>query len=292
MTRLTSLLTVAMLMAIAVIAEPVIAVTPPELPRVRVEMPDPSTGAGRTIAVTAGDDLQAAINRAQPGDTISLQAGATFRGNFTLPEKAGEGWITIRTSTPDGAFPAPGQRVSPSHAALMPKLVSAAGPVLVTAPRAHHYRLVGLELHPAAGRFLYNLIELGHRVATQADLPHHIVVDRSYLHGDPLKGTRRGIALNSAHTAVIGSYLSDFKEVGADSQAICGWNGPGPFLIENNYLEGAGENVMFGGADPTFPISCPRISRFAGIIWLSPCVESQWKRTMMAATGASRISSS
>jgi len=38
---------------------------------------------------------------------------------------------------------------------------------------------------------------------------------------------------------------------GADSQAACGWNGPGPFKIVNNYLEGAGENIMFGGATPS-----------------------------------------
>lgn len=50
---------------------------------------------------------------------------------------------------------------------------------------------------------------------------------------------------------MIDSHLSDFKEVGADSQALCGWNGPGPFKIVNNYLEGAGENIMFGGADPS-----------------------------------------
>lgn len=56
--------------------------------------------------------------------------------------------------------------------------------------------------------------------------------------------------MNGRAIAVINSYLSDFKEVGADSQAIAGWNGPGPFAIENNYLEAAGENVMFGGADP------------------------------------------
>ena len=46
-----------------------------------------------------------------------------------------------------------------------------------------------------------------------------------------MKGTRRGIALNSGATAVIDSHLADFKEVGADSQAIAGWNGPGPFKI-------------------------------------------------------------
>ena len=37
---------------------------------------------------------------------------------------------------------------------------------------------------------------------------------------------------------------SDIKAVGQDSQAIAGWNGPGPFIIDNNYLEGAGENIL------------------------------------------------
>jgi hypothetical protein len=77
------------------------------------------------------------------------------------------------------------------------------------------------------------------------------VFDRAYIHGDHKKGGRRGVAMNGRDLAVINSHLSDFKEVGADSQAIAGWNGPGPFTIENNYLEAAGENVMFGGADPS-----------------------------------------
>ena len=46
------------------------------------------------------------------------------------------------------------------------------------------------------------------------------------------------------------SYIADCKGISQDTQAIGGWNGPGPYLIENNYLEAAGENVMFGGADP------------------------------------------
>jgi hypothetical protein len=32
---------------------------------------------------------------------------------------------------------------------------------------------------------------------------------------------------------------------------VCGWNGPGPFHIVNNYIEGGGQNIMFGGADPS-----------------------------------------
>ena len=59
------------------------------------------------------------------------------------------------------------------------------------------------------------------------------------------------IALNGSRLAVIDSYLSEFKDQSQDTQAIMGWNGPGPFKLVNNYLEATGENVMFGGADPS-----------------------------------------
>ena len=61
----------------------------------------------------AGDDLQAALNKAQPGDEIVLQAGSTYTGNFILPVREGSGkWITIRTSNMAG-LPKEGMRVSP-----------------------------------------------------------------------------------------------------------------------------------------------------------------------------------
>src|SRR5690242_1392590 len=74
------------------------AAATPELPRVYLDT-SYVVPTGRTITVNAGSDLQAAINSAQPGDVLSLQAGATFTGNFTLPAKSGQGWIVIRTST-------------------------------------------------------------------------------------------------------------------------------------------------------------------------------------------------
>src|SRR5438105_15414368 len=57
--------------------------------------------------------------------------------------------------------------------------------------------------------------------------------------------------MNGRWVAVLDSYVADFKEQGNDSQALGGWNGLGPFAIGNNYLEAAGENIMFGGADPS-----------------------------------------
>jgi hypothetical protein len=82
-------------------------------------------------------------------------------------------------------------------------------------------------------------------------VPHDIVLSHLYIHGDPRWGQKRGIALNAASVTIRDSYIADCKGVGQDTQAIGGWNGPGPYTIENNYLEAAGENVMFGGADPS-----------------------------------------
>ena len=42
-----------------------------------------------------------------------------------------------------------------------------------------------------------------------------------------------------------------------DSQAIAGWNTPGPITIRNNYLEAAGENILFGGAQINIPNVVP-----------------------------------
>lgn len=46
--------------------------------------------------VSAGGDLQAALDQAQPGDIIELEAGATFTGSFTLRNKTGAGGSNIR----------------------------------------------------------------------------------------------------------------------------------------------------------------------------------------------------
>jgi hypothetical protein len=220
-----------------------------ELPRRSVKV-GPVPEPRQTIHVPAGQSLQRAIDRAEPGDEITLEAGAVYRGPFHLPRKTGERWIVIRPAAADLDLPEFGQTVGRQHTARMPKLVSASGSVIEAGAGAHHYRLVGLEIAPAPGVFLRSLVDLGSDAADLASLPHNIVVDRCYLRGDPRRGARRGIALNSRDTAVIDSLFLDFKEVGADSQAIAGWNGPGPFLIANNHLEAAGENVMFGGADP------------------------------------------
>jgi hypothetical protein len=222
---------------------------PPEPPRSRVDVTMPAV-TGRVLHVSRDGDLQEALRRAQPGDLVSIEAGAELAGPFVLPRKSGAGWIVVATSALENGFPPGGSRVSPTDAASMPRLVSRSGSVLVAEKGSHNFRFIGIEMCPAAGAALTNVIDLGSGARSLEEVPHDFIFDRCYIHGDPARGSRRGIALNAAATAVVGSLFTDFKEVGADSQAICGWAGPGPYRIENNEIEAAGENIMFGGADP------------------------------------------
>lgn len=260
----------------------------PELPRVFIDTTFPAM-TGSTINVSSGGNLQSALNTAQPGDSIVLQAGAVFTGNFTLPAKTGGGWIVIRTSNMAG-LPPEGSRATSSNAAAMPKILTPnSNASISTVAGAHHYRFVGIEFGLSAGVAInHGIIKLGDSGSAQNSLslvPNNLVIDRCYIHGNATGDVSRGVALNSASTAIIDSYISNCHGVGFDTQAIGGWNGPGPFKITNNYLEGAGENVMFGGADPKIanmvpsdiefrrnncskPLSwCPTESSYAGIHW-------------------------
>lgn len=210
-------------------------------------------GHAQTIVVRSGENLQAAIDAAQPGDTIVLEAGATFTGNFVLPVKPGAAFITLRSDDPTGALPPAGRRISPADAPGLAKIRSGnTMAALRTAAGAHHWRLMLLDF-PATRDGYGEILQLGDGSSVQkqwSQVPYEIELDRVYVHGDPVMGQKRGIALNAGSVTIRNSYIADIRAVGMDTQAICGWNGPGPYVIENNYLEAAGENLMLGGADP------------------------------------------
>ncbi len=244
-------ITVSDRMLVTVTAGPALPIQP-ELFDTTYSLP---TG-GTTHYVNAGGNFQAALDAAQLGDVIVLEAGATFTGNFVLPEKTGEGWIYIISSKLD-QLPE-GERVGLEHSHLMPKLVAGNSqlPVLRTNFAAHHYRIAGVEV--ATNAAMLDLIRTGYGVdpgesvwdirKAQGDeeLPHHITFDRMLIHSSSdTNRLRHGIMLNGEYMAVIDSYIANVKDT-SDAQAIWTFLGDGPFKVVNNFLEATGENMLVG----------------------------------------------
>lgn len=197
--------------------------TPPE--------PEPPP-SGDTIPVAAGTPLQPVIDAAPAGSILALAVGSypgslhlrqpiTLQPQATVPEgratKAGNG-VEIIGSTDEDAVTIDGGDVT---------LLG------VTVRTTHQSRQV---------------------VAfTGTDA----VLDRCTLLGDPGFGAHRGAMLNGAGVVVSQCYVADIFDVGRDTQAISGWDGCRDVSIDDCYLEGAGETIMFGGADSTSPDRMP-----------------------------------
>ena len=271
---------------------------PAELPRAYMQSTLANTPApGSTIFVPAGNSLQAALNIANCGDTISLAAGATFTGPFFFPAKPcdPQHWIIVRTGAPDSALPPEGVRITPCFAGVpslpgrppfncnstqnvMARLVmpvTGDGPVVFSSG-AHYYRLLGLEVtRPANGTIVFALA--GPANNATAD---HIVLDRLWIHGTAQDETTHGVRLGgSQYFAVVDSFITDLHCVSitgtcTDAQAISGGVGNtpmGPYKIVNNFLEASAENILFGGAAATLAPADIEIRRnhlFKPLIWM------------------------
>ena len=232
---------------------------------------------GSVINVNAGGNLQSALNEANCGDTVELQAGATFTGVFNFPAKNCDNnhWVIVRTSTLDSNLPAEGQRLTPCYAGVaslvgrpqyscsntqnvLATLVNSGigdGPVVFESG-ANHYRLLGLEItRPAGTSGSPALISVERK-----GFGSYIVLDRSWVHGTKEDETRTGISLTGTnYVALVDSTFTDFhctSRTGSctDSHAVCGGMGEhqdGPYLIQDNFLEAAAEEILFGGGEAT-----------------------------------------
>ena len=213
----------------------------------------------RQIKVAAGANLQAALDAAQPGDELLLAPGATWNGTFTLTDKGSStAWITVRTDVPDATLGSPGTRMTPSRAAsanLAKILTTTNMAAIQTSLTAHHWRLTGLEIGgTASAQEISGIVRFGDGSGAQNSLSlvaHDLVLDRAFVHGMATQAVRRCISLQSASTAIVDSWISDCHSNNGDSQGIVGWNGPGPYLIQNNHIEGGHQGLFFGGADPS-----------------------------------------
>lgn len=193
-----------------------------------------STSAfAETIKVGAGGDLQAALNRAVAGDVVAIQPQATFIGTFRLPPKAG-----VVTLTSDSVLPV--RRLAPTDAALLGTIVSATSEMALDIQDSKNWKLDGLRLLPNVGGF-GDIITIW-----RSD---NIYMDRLLIIAPTLVEQKRAILGNGTHITLTRSYIAGIYRRGQDSQAFCAFDGAGPYLISDNYLEAASENILFGGSN-------------------------------------------
>ena len=248
--------------------------------------------------VKEGENLQQALDSASCGDTIKVEASAVFQNLLQIPDKHCDDthWIIIRTSAPDASLPQEGTRLTPCYAGIaslpgrpdfhcasktnvMARIEFAgkagSGPI-VFLRGASHYRFIGLEISRADSESSITAL------ASTKDgaIADHIIFDRVWMHGTAQSETRRGVALKSmTYVAIVDSFFTDFHCVAitgacGDAQTITGGSGDdpgGPYKIVNNFLEAAGENIIFGGGPGTTTPADIEIRRnhlFKPMIWM------------------------
>lgn len=244
----------------------------PTLPQATVDLTMP-TQTGTIWNVPAGDaaTFQSDINGANCGDTIVLVAGSTYTGNFTIPNKVCSGWILIESSALS-SLPASNHRVGPSDAPNMAKISTPnTSPAIEFLARSHNWRLIGLEIttsHVGTNDMVYNLVLSDGNLSTfTATLPSYVIFDRDYIVGLPNTNVTRGIDMDFVSAGIVDSYCDEIHNNGFDSQCFYAGNGPGPFLIQNNFIQAAGENIMFGGNDPSIANLIPSDITIVGNIF-------------------------
>lgn len=177
-------------------------------------------------------ELQEQINLATAGDTIRVPDGEVLTGNFTVHKSL-------------NIIGGPGSKIiSPTF-----------DPTIRIPPGTGPVTLQGLEITCSdAMAQMSVLVEYGSGGADQNTLdkvPKGLTIDRCDIYAHPHTDIQRGIAANGVNFKITNSKVREIHGRGYDTQAICSWNGPGPFVLLDCYFEGAGENVMFGGATPS-----------------------------------------
>ena len=212
----------------------------------------PPPSLTRVIRVPAGADLQAALNGARSGDTVTLAAGARYVANINLPPNDGPEYITI---TSDANVPVAGTRVPASLIDRLAIIQSPDGwPAVQARIGANYYRFVGVVFRGVEGvasglDTTRDIVSVGDGTETDAALlPSHFEFDRVIIRGDATYGAKRGILGNGHDITVKNSDIRSIFRNGQDTTTFGCFNCGKGYLLQNNWLEAGSEVVMFGGA--------------------------------------------
>jgi len=229
-------------------------VIPPELPRAVPSIPAAVLARPCTKRPTTVAAIQTALN-AGGSHVICLPMGLALRGNLHINGRiAGDtAWTVLRADT------ALTLGVRLTGAERLPKITAAAigQPSLFIHRLTSKWIIQGLELTtdstPTTGGnyaiYVGEYVNISNPLRVPRDIHFTHVNVHGWLHQDLL----RGFTIHGANVTVRDSRCTEIHGRNAESQCVLAYNGPGPYLIENNLLEAASENIMWGGGDPGVP---------------------------------------
>lgn len=241
-----------------------------------------TTASAATIHVPVGGNLQAAINTAKCGDVITLEAGATYTGNFNLgPKPVCTGtdgdYITITTNDPSGTpvhltnYPRSDTPTTTASAARMPKAVTPNSyPAFWLNGGMKYWRIKGLDITSVKGARAIRLIGFGEVIpADRSQYPDHIVIEQNWIHppeedGTPLttanmhRSVDNGIYFEGTNTLIqhndiggfVGRYADSNQPMTTAGILITTW--ADNVVIQNNYIRAWTYGFFFGGGSKGF----------------------------------------
>jgi len=190
---------------------------------------------------------------------LNIAAGETFTGNFVLKAKTCQQYIRLRSS--GLALQGTGRATASStNRAILTAATNSITSTVKTedALGTGYYALEGLEITTPASNssYVFALVGLSEDPSSEkqeALTPHHITLDRNYIHGQSGNiGPTRCVAVHGRNIEITNNYISSCKQSqsNGDAQAVWVGSAPGPVYIVNNYLEATGENILIGGGYP------------------------------------------
>ncbi len=192
--------------------------------------------SGATVPLAAATVTNAAelTSALRSGGAIRLAPGR-YAGNFV---------IGVDGTTLAGRSDLPNTRVQPGDVAGV--VLTPADPLVPTLQvKASHVTVTGLTITNGAPD--RETVSVGTQTATDVlQQPDDVTFDRVVVLAGESGGVR-GFSLHTRKVTLTRSHVAGFWFRGRDAQAVFALNGPGPYILRDNYLEGSGENVMFGG---------------------------------------------
>jgi hypothetical protein len=178
-----------------------------------------------SIRVPAGGDLQAAINAAQGGDDVLLAPAPSTRATSVCRPPT---WRPTSRFAPSPGAAASGVRVMPARCGAAREDQSPNGSAaLATADGAHHWRIENVEF-PATAGGAGEIIALGSgSQTTAAQIPHDLVFDRVYIHGDPASasgGRRPEQRLHRNHQQLHRRHQGNLRGLAGDLRMEWPWS--------------------------------------------------------------------